>query len=134
MHYISRAVLVLGLAASAGVAGAGGVMGAAKTAGSFQVRVALAPSVIPYDSSAILGAMTTPGAMCSAKVTYANGKVPASFAHYVKKQFKAPANGVVRWVWHEKSLNKKGKAAVTCTFKGKTVTAGATFKITTTNG
>ena len=58
----------------------------------------------------------------------------SAFARYVKKQYKVPARGIVRWVWHEKSLNKSGKATVTCTLHGVKVTSSAKFKITTVGG
>jgi hypothetical protein len=134
MHSVVRTLLALGTAASVGIAGATGGAHAATITASFQVRVALAPSVIPYDSTAVLGALTTPGAMCTAAVIYANGKTATGFAHYLKKQFKVPTSHIVRWTWHEKSLNKSGKATVTCTLKGKSVTESTPFKISRSGG
>jgi hypothetical protein len=134
MHLFSRAALSLGLAASIAAAGVAGAARAATGTASFEVRVALAPSIIPYDSTAVLGALTTPGAMCTAKVTYANGKVPSTFTKYIKKQYKVPKGHIVRWTWHEKSSNKAGKATVTCTLNGAKVSASTAFKISRAGG
>jgi len=89
--------------------------------------VSLPGPAIP-GSTASMTAKTSPGAVCSAKVTWPSGTVSAAAG--LKTTPTAGSGGLVSWTWNVGPTTKPGtaKAAVTCTLGGS-VTAVATFSV-----
>lgn len=89
--------------------------------------VSLPDPAIPL-STVSMTAATSPGAVCSAKVTWPSGTVSAATG--LKATPKANSAGLASWTWSVGSTTKPGtaKAAVTCTL-GATATATATFTV-----
>ena len=65
------------------------------------------------------------GAGCVAGVFYNNGQVPPTFSGVPQMV----AGGSAWWIWHEETQSDGGTATVTCTYRGKVVTATALFTI-----
>jgi hypothetical protein len=104
----------------------------AATAGA--PRTSLAVTFVSVPDPAIPGsiasmtAKTSPGAVCSAKVTWPSGTVSAAAG--LKTTPAAGSDGLVSWTWNVGSTTKPGtaKAAVTCTLGGS-ATATMTFSV-----
>jgi hypothetical protein len=132
MHKLARQTLAAGILSATCLAG---IFAPAHAAAKFTVKAALAPAVIPYDSSAVLAVKTSPGATCSATVAYANGKAAQGFARYAGKAVRVPKSGITEWVWREQvTKNKAGTATVRCSLHGSTIVAKAKFKLTLVGG
>ena len=72
-----------------------------------------------YNSDAYVTVVTTPGAICAAKVVYGDGTQPHAFlATYNHHRYAAARNGAIAWYWHQKSKAKGGTAMVTCADAG----------------
>ncbi len=87
-------------------------------AGSLSVRFVSLPDPAVPGSTATLTAVTAPGAVCSAMVTWPSGTV--STAAGLKPTPTAGSDGVVSWTWNVGSRTKPGTATarVTCTLGG----------------
>ena len=100
----------------------------APTLGSLAVTItSLTDPAIP-GSTARMTAATTPGAVCTAKVTWPSGTVSAAAG--LKPRPTAGSDGLVSWTWNVGSATKPGtaKAVVTCTLGGS-ATSSATFAV-----
>ena len=97
-------------------------------AGSISVTFRSLPDPAIPGSTASMSAVTSPGAVCSAKVTWPSGTVSAAAG--LKTTPTAGADELVSWTWNVGSTTKLGtaKAAVTCALGGS-VTATATFAV-----
>jgi hypothetical protein len=89
--------------------------------------VSLPGPAIPGSTASMI-AKTSPGAVCSAKVTWPSGTVSAAAG--LKTTPTAGSDGLVSWTWNVSATTKPGtaKAAVTCTLGGS-LTATATFTV-----
>ncbi|MDB5077461.1 MAG: hypothetical protein JWO42_3640 [Chloroflexi bacterium] len=132
MQYLAQRTLAAGVLSATCLVG---LFTPVHAAAKLTVKVAFAPTVIPYDSSAVLAVKTSPGATCSATVVYANGKAAQGFAKHVGKAVHVPKGGISEWVWHEQvTKNKAGTATVRCSLNGSTVVTKAKFKLTSVGG
>lgn len=97
-------------------------------AGSISVTFRSLPDPAVPGSTASMSAVTSPGAVCSAKVTWPSGTVSAAAG--LKTTPTAGADKIVSWTWNVGSTTKPGtaKAAVTCALGGS-ATATATFAV-----
>jgi cardiolipin synthase A/B len=94
--------------------------------GAFSIRAVVSPATMSYNAYPTLTAYTNPGASCSAQVVYSTGRAPASFNGSAQT---VPASGSVSWTWHEETKGTGGVATVTCSYKGATKSAEATFSV-----
>jgi hypothetical protein len=91
------------------------------------VTASVTPNPMPYGAYPTLLASTSPGAACSASVTYSTGRHPVSFDGSTRI---ADANGQVSWSWHEETVGSGGTAYVSCSFNGQTANTTAYFTVT----
>ncbi|MGD0863058.1 MAG: hypothetical protein ABSA21_09910 [Candidatus Limnocylindrales bacterium] len=103
--------------------------GASAGAG-LSVSITSLPASIKHGASATLVAVTSPGATCSASVTYASGTV--SSAAGLKPQPTAGSTGKVSWTWKVGTSTKPGTstATVSCSLDGEFGSASKTFQVT----
>jgi hypothetical protein len=96
--------------------------------GSTSVRFVTLPDPAVPGSTATMTARTSPGATCSAKVTWPSGTVSAAAG--LKPTPTAGDEGLVSWTWNVGRTTKPGtaKASVTCRL-GSSATATATFAV-----
>ena len=96
--------------------------------GSLRVAFVALPDPAPLGSTATMAVTTTPGAVCSAQVTWPSGSV--SSAAGLTTTPTAGADGRVAWTWNVSSRTKPGTATarVTCTL-GTSGAATATFPV-----
>lgn len=92
----------------------------------FGVQAWVSPSSMPYGAYPTLYAKSTPGAVCTASVTYSTGRSPVSFDGSSRT---VGRSGKVSWSWHEETSGSGGTATVTCTLHGQTRTTPATFTV-----
>jgi hypothetical protein len=82
---------------------------------------------MPYNSYPTLYAQTTPGATCTASVTYSTGRHPVSFDGSAKT---VGSSGTASWTWHEETTGSGGTAFVSCSYNGQSGSATASFVVT----
>lgn len=92
----------------------------------FFVRASVSPNPVSFGQYANLTAHSTPGARCSASVVYSTGRAPVSFNGFAQA---VPARGSVSWIWHMESRGTGGTARVSCSYRGQTKSATASFSI-----
>jgi hypothetical protein len=97
---------------------------------SFSVRITSLPASIGHGANATLIAVTSPGASCSASVTYASGAV--STAAGLQTEPVAGSSGSVSWTWKVGTSTKPGTstAEVTCSLGADSASASKTFVVT----
>jgi hypothetical protein len=97
---------------------------------AFSVRITSLPASIKPGANATMVAVTSPGASCSASVTYASGTV--STATGLQTHPVANSSGNVSWTWRVGPSTGPGTstAYVTCTLGGQTVSGSKTFEVT----
>jgi hypothetical protein len=97
---------------------------------SLFVTITALPTSVAPGADATLVAVTSPGAKCSASVTYASGTV--STATGLKPTPVADSSGKVSWTWKVGSSTKPGTstAEVTCTLGSDSASASKTFEVT----
>lgn len=93
---------------------------------AFTVTAWVTPSSMSYNAYPTLYVKSTPGASCSASVTYSTGRSPVSFDGSPQT---LPANGTASWSWHEETVGSGGTATVDCTYHGQDHTADASFTV-----
>ena len=127
IHWV-HVYYVIPLAASAPPPGASAQPTAAPVPASLTVTFVSLPDPAIPGSTASMSVATSPGATCSAKVTWPSGTVSAAAG--LKATPIASSDGLVSWTWNVGSTTKPGtaKAAVTCALGGS-VTATATFAV-----
>jgi hypothetical protein len=98
--------------------------------GSLSVSITNLPASVSHGANATLVAVTSPGATCSASVTYASGTV--STAAGLRTQPIAGSSGSVSWTWKVGTSTKPGTstARVTCSLGGASASASQTFQVT----
>jgi hypothetical protein len=85
------------------------------------------PDPSTFDDYPTLWAETVPGATCSAKVTYSNGKVPAMFSGSLVE---TDGNGLTGWTWYvDKTALPTGLGIVTCDRDNRHGTARVVFHV-----
>jgi hypothetical protein len=94
--------------------------------GSFFVNASVTPSPIHYGQHASLTAHSVTWASCTASVVYSTGRHPVSFSGASQT---VGASGAVSWSWHMESKGSGGTGTVTCTYRGSTKSATASFTI-----
>jgi hypothetical protein len=96
---------------------------------SLSVYITSPPASVSHGANATLVAVTSPGATCSASVTYASGTV--STAAGLQTQPVAGSSGSVSWTWKVGSSTKPGTstAEVTCTLGGAFASSSQTFEV-----
>jgi hypothetical protein len=99
-------------------------------AASLSVSITALPASVAHGANATLGALTSPGATCSASVTYASGTV--SSAAGLQTHPVADSSGTVSWTWKVGSNTGPGTshAYVTCSLSGDSASAGKDFAVT----
>lgn len=99
-------------------------------AASLSVSITALPASVTHGANATLGALTSPGATCSASVTYASGTV--SSAAGLQTHPVADSSGTVSWTWKVGSSTRPGtaNAHVTCSLSGDSAGAGKDFAVT----
>jgi len=100
--------------------------GKPKPSGNLSVSAYVSPNPVSYGANPTLYAKSTPGASCSAQVVYSTGRPPRSFDGSAKT---VGSSGVVSWSWHMESKRTGGTATVSCSLRGQTKTATASFRI-----
>ena len=97
---------------------------------SLSVHITSLPASVSHGANATLVAVTSPGATCSASVTYASGTV--STAAGLQTQPVAGSSGSVSWTWKVGSSTKPGTstATVTCSLGGASASSSQTFEVT----
>jgi hypothetical protein len=97
---------------------------------ALSVRITSLPASVGHGANATLTAATSPGASCSASVTYASGTV--SSAAGLKTQPVAGSSGSVSWTWKVGASTNPGTstAEVTCTLGGDSASASKDFQVT----
>jgi hypothetical protein len=98
----------------------------AAVARSFSLRTSLSPNPVSYGSYPTLYAFSSPGAVCTASVLYSTGRVPLSFNGSSQT---VGGSGKVGWSWRMESKGSSGTRTVTCTLRGQSKNATATFTI-----
>jgi hypothetical protein len=96
--------------------------------GTFSLKVWVSPSSMSHNAYPTLYAKTHAGAQCSASVTYSTGYPPRSFDGSTRT---VPASGTISWSWHEETSGSGGTARASCTYRGQTKSASASFNVTT---
>ena len=96
---------------------------------ALKVQITSLPASINHGANATLVAVTSPGATCSATVTYASGTV--STAAGLKTKPVADSAGTVSWTWKVGTSTKAGTstAKVTCSLDGHSASASKTFTV-----
>jgi len=92
----------------------------------FSVHASVSPSSMPYGAHPTLYARTMSGATCTASVVYSTGRSPRSFDGYAQT---VGRSGVVGWSWHEETRGSGGTGTVTCTYRGRSGRADASFSV-----
>jgi len=97
---------------------------------SLSVHITSLPASVGHGANATLVALTSPGATCSASVTYASGTV--STAAGLQTQPVAGSSGSVSWTWKVGSSTKPGTstATVNCSLGGASASSSQTFEVT----
>jgi hypothetical protein len=94
--------------------------------GSFSVRATVSPNPASYGSYPTLYAYSSQGAVCTASVLYSTGRAPVSFSGTSQT---IGSSGKVGWSWHMESKGSGGTGTVTCTLRGQSKSATASFTI-----
>jgi hypothetical protein len=99
-------------------------------AASLSVSITGLPASVGHGANATLVAATSPGATCSASVTYASGTV--STAAGLQTQPVADSSGTVSWTWKVGASTGPGTstASVTCSLGGDSASTSKTFVVT----
>jgi hypothetical protein len=99
-------------------------------AGSLSVNITSLPASVAHGANATLDAVTSPGATCSASVTYASGTVSGAAGLQAKPV--ADSSGTVSWTWKVGASTGPGTshADVTCSLGGDSATASKDFEVT----
>jgi hypothetical protein len=97
------------------------------TATALKAAVSVSPNPVINKSLAYVSVRTTPGASCTASVTYANKQKPSSFS--ANTAYTTASNGVIAWFWTPGVSAKGGVATVVCTMSGHTVHSSSAFVI-----
>jgi hypothetical protein len=99
-------------------------------AGPLSVNITSLPASVAHGANATLVAVTSPGATCSASVTYASGTVSGAAGLQTKPV--ADSSGTVSWTWKVGASTGPGTshADVTCSLGGDSATASKDFEIT----
>jgi len=94
------------------------------------VSITSLPGSVSHGANATLVAVTSPGATCSASVTYASGTVSTAAGLQTKPV--AGLSGTVSWTWKVGTNTGAGTATatVTCTLGADTAAASKTFQVT----
>ena len=97
---------------------------------ALSVRITSLPASIKHGANATLVAVTSPGATCSASVTYASGTV--SSAKGLQTEPSAGSSGKVSWTWKVGTRTKPGvsNAEVTCQFGASSASTSKSFRVT----
>jgi hypothetical protein len=97
---------------------------------ALSVRITSLPASIKHGANATLVAVTSPGATCSASVTYASGTV--SSAKGLQTEPGAGSSGKVSWTWKVGTSTKPGvsSAEVTCQFGASSASTSKSFRVT----
>jgi hypothetical protein len=97
---------------------------------TISVQITSLPASIGHGANATMQARTSPGATCSASVTYHSGTV--SSAAGLKTTPVAGSSGIVSWTWKVGSSTKPGSstATVTCSLGGHSASKSKTFVVT----
>jgi hypothetical protein len=97
---------------------------------ALSVRITSLPASVRHGANATLVAVTSPGATCSASVTYASGTV--STAAGLKTRPVAGSTGKVSWTWKVGSSTKAGTstATVSCSLGEDFGSASKSFRVT----
>jgi hypothetical protein len=97
---------------------------------ALSVRITSLPASIKHGANATLVAVTSPGATCSASVTYASGTV--SSAKGLQTKPGAGSSGKVSWTWKVGTSTKPGvsSAEVTCQFGASSASTSKSFRVT----
>jgi hypothetical protein len=97
-----------------------------RPSGTFSVRAAVSPNPVSYGSYPTLYAHSSPGAVCKANVLYSTGRTPVSFSGSPQT---VGTSGRVGWSWHMESKGSGGIGTVTCSLRGPSKSATASFTI-----
>jgi hypothetical protein len=102
----------------------------APAGGALSVKITSLPASVVHGANAKLVAVTSPGATCSASVTYASGTV--STATGLQATPVADSSGTVSWTWKVGSSTKPGTstASATCTLGAASASSSQTFEVT----
>jgi hypothetical protein len=97
---------------------------------ALSVRITSLPASIKHGANATLVAVTSPGATCTASVTYASGTV--SSAKGLQTEPSAGSSGKVSWTWKVGTSTKPGvsSAEVTCQFGASSASTSRSFRVT----
>jgi hypothetical protein len=95
-------------------------------AGNFSVSASVSPNPVSYGQYATLFARSVQAATCTASVLYSTGRAPRSFSG---SQQTVGGSGTVSWQWHMESKGSSGTGTVTCSFRGTSKTATASFTV-----
>jgi hypothetical protein len=98
----------------------------ARPSGSFSVSASVTPNPVASGSTATVATKSSPGASCTASVTYSTGSHPRSFDGSART---VGNSGSVNWSWTVGSKGSGGTAKVTCTLRGQNKSATASFSI-----
>ena len=97
---------------------------------SMSVKISSLPASVKHGANATLIAVTSPGATCTASVTYASGTVSAAAG--LKPVRTAASTGKVTWTWKVGTSTKPGTstATVSCALGDGSGSASKTFRVT----
>lgn len=97
---------------------------------SLSVRITSLPASINHGANATMVAVTSPGATCSASVTYASGTVSAAAG--LQTHPVAGSTGQASWTWKVGTSTKPGTstAIVTCSLGGTIASDSRAFEVT----
>jgi hypothetical protein len=96
------------------------------SSGAFTVSAYVSPNPVSYGQYATLYAGSLAGAACTAAVIYSTGRSPVSFSGTAQT---VGGSGTVGWQWHMESKGSSGTGTVTCSYKGASKSATASFII-----
>jgi hypothetical protein len=97
-----------------------------RPSGSLSVRASVSPNSVSYGSYPTLYAYSSPGAVCTASVVYSTGRAPVSFSGSAQT---VGGSGKVGWSWHMESKGTGGTGTASCTYRGQSKSATASFSI-----
>jgi len=100
--------------------------GPSAATGRLAVAAVVSPNPVAYGTRATLDGRSAIGAVCTASVIYATGRVPRSFDGGART---VGPSGRVGWTWSMESRGTGGTATVTCALRGRMGTATATFAV-----
>lgn len=102
----------------------------ASSIAALPVRISSLTASVKHGANAMLIAVTSPGATCSASVTYASGAV--SSAAGLAPERTAASTGKVSWTWKVGTSTKPGasNATVSCWLGDRSGSASKAFRVT----